>query len=440
MLKEKYKNIILGQNYISLIKGIVALSKGETTLNIDYKGYSNSTNWLKNLSELDKKVLQNVGRQYGIESLEKIDDFLKKDHTLIYFNEKSLEFCHSPYLNLKEIMRKFPHDFGRFFEKFYEEVSEEDFNQEFNQMLDQLALLKTLEQREKFFKANEFDLVSGVLSEFLNFLNAASNFSQQLNHIFQVMLQTSLTPQIKEIEKIYLFIAAISPRYLLDDGKLIPELLFTFRKMGGDLKKTLVSDWGIIENKIKYITLGTIDGAIHLENVMSFIPQTESLPFYSKLKGENYMSINFKCNIDHKYCHFYQDKRVLISASERMGSDFPYWEFRFYDNELRGVYSYLDSLGSKPSFFYHHIVEDVYQVLQGIIPGILKADWVTRVKLSQGQDSWFAPGQPSEMFQTVKRKQVYQSKTKQPLKGIDQFHSHYAGPMGLYAYVLDVAQ
>lgn len=439
MLQENYQHVVVGQNYVSLIKGITYLFRGESCLLLDYKGFASTTNWLKNMSELDRKTLEHIGKTYRIDALQNISDYIKKDNTLIYFNDKGLEFCHSPYLNLKEIMRKFPYDFSGFFNDFFKEVEEESFNLEFDQFLGEFALLLTMSERENYLKHHEYKLVKSVLRGLLDFLEQASDFSKQINHIFQVMLQTCFTPEIDELEVQYLFIAALSPQYLLADEKLVPELLFIFRRLGGDVKHTTISNWGIVDNKVKYVTLDSIDGVIKLQGMDCFIPESESLPFASRLVGDNYLSIHFCCQLDHKYIRFFQDKRVLISTRERVGSDFPYWEFRFFGNEIRGIYAYLDSQGSKPSFYFHQIVTDVYELLKEIIPGLIKADWVSKVRLYRGHDSWFAPARPNEFYQVDKRKILYHPESITPLRGIAQQNTHFSGRMGLYAYLLDNA-
>lgn len=440
MLDKNYDNVHLGLNYISLILGIIEQENGRKNLIISNKHFSKTSNWLTNLGELDVKVLNGIGKKFGIYPLENIFEYIQESNTILYLNERCVELSHSPYLNIKELMRKFPKNFLDVFTDFFDKHNEAEFNEEFDQFLIKVSDTNSKSFISETLKESEFPKIVALIKLYESYLSFDDEFIKQFNHVLQVMFQAKFTPNISEENSIYLFLALISKRYRVDIDKFREELLFHYKKLGGDIKDTQINDWGIDKNQLKYLTLDSIDGAIELQNAYFYGMVTDIFPFDAKVEGDQYLSINFECYIDNNFTEFYQDKRLVFSTDSRIGSDFPYWELSFKENKVYGSYAYIEKQGSKPSFYFHQTVEDIYQSLKTLLPGLLKADWVTRVKLEQGEDVWFETPKGLDTKVYSDKVKLYDRQSGHHIKGISHLGAKSSGSMGLYSYLLDCYQ
>ena len=371
MLNKDYHQLILGKNYISLIFGILEQNQNKQSLIVNNEQVSQTSIWQVNIGELERKLLVHIGQENRIDGLINLDNYIERTNNLIYLNDTCIELSGSPYLNLKEMMRKFPVSFLNIFKEFFENVSETDFNTEFSEFEDYLMTLSGRPRFDKIIKSKTYSIISDCLKNYLSFLVAEEGYSKQLNHILQIIFQVRFSSHLSQDDCLYLFLSLLSPRYVINEKKLSSELLFQFRKLGGDIKNTNIKNWGINNSSLKHVLLNSIDGVIGLESAKIFSSPHESLPFLSNQNGNKYLSIHFSCPVNNDFLEFYAGKRIVISQNERVGGDFPYWEYRINNaGEVEGVYAYIESQGSKASFFYHQVVEDVYLSLQNLLPGL----------------------------------------------------------------------
>lgn len=438
MLQKKYDKILVGKNYASLLYGVIQLESNHSVLVIDNKDVSNTSNFLTHISELDKMVFYLIGKKYGVDCLIDIQDFLTKINNVICFDKISIEFGSSAFLNINEMMRKFPTSFLELFSDFISSHSADEFDQQFQQFLGHFSL----GQMNILSVAENFPMIKEVFEKYLNFLQIESEFAKQLNHVCQVMFQVCFSPVLTQEQMIYLFVTLLSPRYVINDTKIQSELAFLFRKLGGDLKIANVIDWGLEEQHLRYICLNSMDGVIELEEANLFCLLYDSLPFESAIGGNSLLSLRFKCKIDNDFIEFYKNKRLVISLKDRIGTDFPYWEFSFDDeSNLIGLYAYMDNQGTKSSFYYHHAVEDLFESLIKFLPDFLKVDWTSRVSFSNGSESWLGPGHSYSEFSDKGQLAALVSKGQhKKITGLRQLGPNYSGPMGLYSYLLDLEQ
>ena len=141
--------------------------------------------------------------------------------------------------------------------------------------------------------------------------------------------------------------------------------------------------------------------------------------------------------------HLLKNKRIVFSREDRMGSDFPYWEVQVDNNGLlTAVYSFADSLGTKASFYYHHAIEDLYNSLETMLPGLSRADWVARAKLEQGSDQWYEykPKLKPKLHPSTGENLsvLFDSSSNKKLENMYQYVSNYSKSLVLFSYLLDV--
>lgn len=450
MLEQSYQNHIIGYNYISLIKGILALKEGQSTLITSDKRLVFANQWFLNIGYIERAFLMHMGEVFDIEALQDIDSYIQEQNSLLYLKGKLFELSNSPYLNIKEIARKLPESLGDFFKHQLEPIERESFDRDFFLFLDQISV--------GYFKSgSDFDFsaifhglktpeIRAVIERFHNFIESDTLMAKQLHYVIQVMYQTVFSSRYEELETKYLFLSLISPRYQVDGDSLANDLLYEYRRLGGDLKETEINDWGIKNNRLEYVQLNSIDGNVKVEKSFYFAQDHHYLPFCAKLQKNAYRSIVVECVLDHEFIDFFKNKRIVFAPQNRMGSDFPFWELQISEQgKLRGIYSFADYQGTKASFYYPAALDDIFESVKMILPGIKKSDWVSRARLSKGQDIWFefSPDFKRKLPKDKEQQSLLFSQFTlkeggQTLRGITHCGPDRARSKGLYSYLIDL--
>lgn len=447
MLNKSYNKGIIGLNYVSLIFGLISLDKGDSALIIDDQELPFSNKWYLNIGYLERSLLILLGEKYNIEPLRNLDNYLKDQSTVLCLNEKIIELVNSPFSNIKEIARKIPSCFSKVYLDNLSQVNPEVFDQDFLDYLDKVCVkaFKHLDlgEADLLFDEHKGLELENVMSSFIEFFEGNTDLTKQIHYILQVMYQTVFSSGYLDLESHYLLLSLLSPRYEVNNLKLKEDLLVDYRIAGGDIKFTTVKDWGVEEKCLKYLLLDSIDGLIKVDHTYFFSQINHHLPFEIQTGKTQFKSIEIKCMLDHKFIKLYENKRIIFSKKSRMGSDFPYWEFSIDEQGLlSGLYSYADYTGTKPSFYYHHAVEDIYNSITSMLPGLVKADWVSRVKLSPGQDSWveFAASDKQSLspVNSLQTDFIYSKANRKPIECLHQCGPDRGKSLGFFSYLMDV--
>lgn len=445
MLKEKYSKGIIGSNYISLIYALISLKKRKSSLIINQKDIHFANLWHKNIGQIEVNLLKFFAREFEISSLGNIEKYITVQNTILHLDERTLELSDSALINIKEIARKFPDSLSKVYLDKLADIDEAEFNKDIESILSKLGREATDSYKRKkvdeLFKFSKDSILGEVFDSFLRYLKTESFDSKQFHFVLQILFQTSFSSSLDDLETKFLLLSLICPRYRVDIKMLEADLLAEYREFGGETKSTFIKDWGIIDSELHYILLNSIDGIVKIDSLNLFGQISPKIPFQTDLSAKKYLSINLSAKVDHDFIHFLKNKRIIFSQKERMGSDFPIWEV-FIDDDglLKAVYVYAEYLGTKPSFYYHHAIEDLYNSLVTILPGLNRADWVSGVSLSAGQDLWieYAPKSSKELFQKSKLKQIYSLENKKEIKFFEHCGPSRAKSLGLYSYLLDV--
>lgn len=447
MLNKSYSLGIVGQNYLSLIQGIIALKSGKSAVIIDDSNLSFANKWYLNIGLVEKEILGRIGHKYNIPALKEIESFLRSKPTILYLNEKVIELGNSPYYNIKEIARKLPDCLGSLFTESIENLSAEEFDESFKAFINTMVNKSTnIDLNTKtiyeIFDQNENLELTEVIKQFLSYLEKDTLGNKQLHYILQVMFQAVVSPKTEILESKYLLTSLISERFEVKFRELNIELMEQFKELGGDIKKSAVKDWGIGINSLDYLLLESIDGIVKVNETKFYGQVRDSLPFHNKPRGTRFLSINLISQIDHKLVPFFENKRIVFSQDKRMGSDFPYWEVSIDSlGVLSGIYAFADYQGSKASFYFHQALEDMFQTLEQMLPGLDKADWLASTKLSQGSDVWFeVPSERKEEifpFYPDQQANFYVPRSLKPLKGIELCGPNCTKSLGLSSYLLE---
>lgn len=446
MLDREYKKVIVGKNFLSLIFGLKCLSLNHKTLIIDDVRLPFSNLWHLNLGLTEVTLLKSLGEKYDIECLKNLSHYLEDLSTVVHINDKLIEFSDSAYANIKELARKLPDSLGDVFKQYLAQVDPEIFDSDFNEYTKELA--RTSQEKfetasfDKIFSSQTNLEIRHIFDEFINYINKDSFRAKQLHYILQVMFQTTFSSSYDDLEIRYLFCSLISPRFTVDQHKLQSDLIYEFKRRGGDITCSELKDWGITNHKLDYVLLDSLDGIVKTNETYLFSQLIPALPFFVCANVQEYKSIKVECQIEHEFLDYYANKRIIFSHDERMGSDFPYWELYFTDNgQMVATYSYSQYQGSKSSFYYHRALDDVFDSLLAILPGLDRADFVSRAMLSISHDVWFENKAKNE--KQFSSQHPFDNKLVSNTDKTNIENLYYLGPklsksLGLYGYSLEV--
>lgn len=442
MLKAKYDDVIVGKNYLSLIYALIRLKTKQVnnSLLIDDQNVKMGVGWCNNIGKIEKAIFENIGVTYGISCLKNISNHIRPINTIIFLNEKMIEFGPSPYANIREMARKLPDIFDKQYLAEFNKLDPEIFDDICFDFFDKMAKLSVSKNKlNDFFHTEEVNL-NKILNEFINYIEGQELVKKQLHFVLQVLHQTFFTNSINNIEAKYLLISILSPRYVIEEREFLDELIFTYNSFGGQLNEATVSDWQIYNGESNYITLDSVDGVINFDTLYYFGRVSDKTPFTRPGLDVQFNSIVLSCSLHHDFINFFKNKRILISQNDRLGTDFPHWEVEISEQGvLKATYSYANYEGTKPSFYYKKVSEDVFRSLSQLLPGIKLDDWSSQIEFSAGTDYWVESlrhktGKSSDYIHQDDGLYVNKKKIKNLV---------YCGPnrtrtLGLYSYTLDL--
>ena len=84
MLNKSYNIGIVGQNYLSIIQGIIALKTGNSAVIIDDSNLSFANKRYLNIGLIERDILEKIGQKYEIPALIEISKFLRSKPTILY--------------------------------------------------------------------------------------------------------------------------------------------------------------------------------------------------------------------------------------------------------------------------------------------------------------------------------------------------------------------
>ena len=394
MLNKSYSSCIVGKNFLSLIHGIKELKGQKTCCLLDDESLFYADQWIHNLGRLEVLALKTIGDKYQIKQLTHIEDYLSPKSTILHLNHKVIEFGPSPYFNIKELGRKLPDALGAFFRDELKNINPEEFDLVFLNMLEtynqNLWEKKNYKNAASYLSSLKENETKNVYLEFINFIRSSTHVSKQLHYVLQMMFQIVFSAGQNSLETQYLLSSVLAPRYELKYKKLEQDLSDEFIKLNGAIRKTSIKDFGVTEDGLQFLLLSSIDGVVKVNKTFFYGQMNEtSYPFSSHKHGTRFLSIKLESSIEHELVHHFVGKRIVFSHEKRMGSDFPFWEIDLTrEGKMTGVFAYADYQGTKASFYYHHALEDLYESLDVIFPGIDRSDWFATTKLSVSSDIW----------------------------------------------------
>ncbi len=453
MLRKKdYHNVVVGKNYLSLLFSLYQLEQHgkNSCLIIDDKNVHMGNKWNQFLGILEFNFLEHLFEVSTlIQNNLKLVDYLSDVDTMLVLDKVIIELGQSPYSNILELSRKWPHCFSAEFITSLSKISPNDFDAEVSEFLGRLS--------KEFYKFNNFFQLSSEMfklketksleSLFKSFYSSLTTHSKEqdllLYNILQILFQTTFSNTFNEMEAYYLLSSVLSPRYKIDIDRLEQDLTNLFLDNCGFIKETTIQDWEMSTGKVTAFELSSFEGLIFPKNIFLFGEIPLNYPFELKTKKRSIHALRLFANIQHEHAHFYYDRRIFVSNSARLGTDFPHCEIRItHNSEVEVIYSYYHAEGSKPSFYRKQAIDDVFKTLESFLPGLSYEKWKAGVSFEAAFDYWTEDfhRKTSSFHQAFskKRHQLYSQKNQVKLAGVEYWGPARPSIMGLFSYLLEL--
>lgn len=287
MLKNRYQEILIGLNIVSLVRGIISLKRKRTTLLIDDERFRTQGYPQNFLSELEVLALLRLGKNHDIPELSDIRQFLSVGSVEFVTDSFRLRTGGGPLANLKELLRKFPELVDSSDLDLLYQETDENFDRYF---LEELARFETLSFEASLRpKGMRFDLQGSkwlrtVFTRFGEVLNREYSVSQDLTgpsllHLMSVAFEEKMKTRMNPEEIPFFFFRLLSPVYRLQDFFLTTQLKRRLSLMGGDTKESTVQYWQLYDKKFENLLLASFEGVISGDRVLFFSHLPHDVPF-----------------------------------------------------------------------------------------------------------------------------------------------------------------
>ncbi len=364
MLKNRYQEVLVGLNLMSLMRGIVSLSRKRSTLLIGDHRFEADSFPANFLSEMEIKALLRLGTTYKIPELVDLRQFLSPGSLHFVMGETRLIIGKSPFANLREVLRKFPELVEKIELQAILAESPEVFNAFF------LEEMKRFEQLcfESCFrpKGVRFDLqgpkwFKDIYKKFGEYINREYAVSKDLKfsallHLLGVTAEEKLKTRLGPEEIPFYFFRLLSPVYRLHDFLLTTQLKRRLLLLGGDYKESSVQYWQLHEKKFENLLLASFEGVISGERVLFFSHFPDEVPFGIRSPYPLFRKSQMT-PVKRMASPFPPTALTFIADPDLLGSLTPY-RVLASENEMVSYQSpYPDLPGSKSEFYDRPLIE-----------------------------------------------------------------------------------
>lgn len=343
MLNKNIDYALVGHNFITFLLSIGLLNRGKKVLVLDDDRFNYGDFFTNSLTLLDVEFLRSWGELGDLSPLKNIDDYLMPESVYFYVGKKQIVLGDTPFRNYRELCRKFPHLFMD--EKsgslsFENEVL--DFNNSYNDFCRKIT--RAIFQEKKLHKVSklfETSIPADLLFHFQQFFSHFSKKSEMnefdrgefnsLIFMTRGFFQSRLATTGSRSEIMHLFFSLISPYYKLDHDRLIHDLLEVHKSSGGEFKKLNLADLKFQRGIVKSFELESFEGLIRPKKMAFIGGYPIGLPIKLKTSSASYNCLNVSLNFSSSLPLLLKDKKLLFSSPMKIGTDRPFWEANFGD-------------------------------------------------------------------------------------------------------------
>lgn len=359
MLKNRYQEVLVGLNLLSLVRGIKSVKRKNSTLLIDDPRFRSVNYPSLFLSEMEILALTRLGRNLEIEELSDLREFLSPAGLELMTPELRLKLGGHPLDNLKELLRKYPQLIeASDLDQVYAEDREE-FGRTFMEELRRYeGLCYEASFRPKGFRfelqgPKWFKQIYTRLTQVLNqeYAEALDLSHHSLMHLLSLAFEEKLKTKISPEEVPFYFFRLLSPAYRLHDFFITTQLKRRLTLMGGDFKESSIQFWQLHKNKFENLLLESFEGVISGDRVLFFSHLPEEVPF--RVSSPYGVFRKTQLIPQRRVTTPYPPASIVfMTAKNELGSEKPFRVLTCYP-EAPAAYHwpYPEMPGSKPSFY-----------------------------------------------------------------------------------------
>ena len=399
MLKKHIDMALIGKSYLSVLLSLDLLEQGQEVLLLDDERMGMNEPYGERLFSLEKEYLKNWGQEQNIEPLSNVEKYLTNVSSRFVFDDTHIRLGESPAHSYRELVRKMPETFS---------YSSKDINicesvegmEEFNDIyfeycnrLGKIAYsykdvnatnLKTLQQKCPSVLKNIYDSLE---NSFKNRKYGKSWWKlKTLLYMSQGVFQKKVSLEPSPLERFHLFLCLLSPFYEINQKKFFEDLIEINLKRGGQFKKTSIREWLFYKRKPWSVELASYEGIIHPKK-MAFIggiPRGNLVALKPSI--ECYTSLDIELDFMEPPVEICMYERFIFSGIHKLGSPFPLWEGKFYENKAILKFMIFAERGRKVDFIKNKVKTHLFEDLEKLFPGISKA--IANTRMTYGGEIW----------------------------------------------------
>jgi hypothetical protein len=365
MLKNRYQEILVGLNMMSLLRGLISLKRGHTTLLIDDKRFEAESYPGSFVTELEVSAYLRLGKKYDIPELLNIREFLSPASIEFVTDNVRLRIGKTPFENLRELLRKFPEltdttDLDVIYSE-GEKIFDNHFMSELNRY-ESLSFESSMRPKGFRFEILGPKWFKGIYHRFSELINAEYSYSKNLKyagllHLMGIENEEKLKTRLAPEEIPFYFFRLLSPVYRLQDFFLMTQLKRRLSLLGGDYKESMVQYWQLHNGKFENLLLASFEGVISGNRVLFFSHLPEEVPFQISSIYPFYRKTQMAPQ-KRTAMPYPPTNLTFMTEFSSLGSDLPYRTLA-YDKEELAYYHlpYLEMPGSKAEFYDRSLSE-----------------------------------------------------------------------------------
>ena len=395
---------LLGNNYLSFLLSVELLEWDKKVILIDDKRVSYGQHFTDYLCQLEYDFLMVWGEDRHIESLQKLQHYVVNKPFVLMVGDQRVLLGNTPSQNLSELIRKFPQFFAdedglaELDNFLIDEEQRLKFDQQYFSFCSRLA-----ENSFRFRTSQNLSLShflslcpDSIKSTFQQFEKRYSHYHGQhedfdqktfdtvrsFYYLIRGLFHRKLSIDASEFELFHLFISLLSPHYELDQSALLRDLLPTFTDRGGVYKKTQVKEWLFDKMKPWSLELSSYEGIIHPQKIAILGGRPEGLPIKVDVKDKSFRSINIDISFegDIQLKLGVEGQRVFYTRSDKVGSLYPFWEGRFFENSGSIKFYTRSYKGMKVNFVKDFLLSEIEKDLLKISKGPIQNIRITNIE------------------------------------------------------------
>jgi hypothetical protein len=364
MLKNRYKEILVGQNLMSLIRGLISIKRDNSTLLIHDKRFHTESYPGSFISEIEILSLMRIGKIYNIPELMDVRQFISPASQEFVSENLRLRLGRSPFENLRELLRKFPELMAKEDLDLVYQEGEKGFDQ---YLLSELKRYEALCFESRLKPKNfQYELqgpvwLKSIYKKFIELINQEYTDSQSLKyslllHFLGISAEEKIKTQLSQEEMPFYFFRMLSPLYRLQDFFLTNQLKRRFLLLGGDFKESYIQYWQLHENKFENLLLASFEGVISGQRVLFFSHLPVDVPFSISSPFPFYRKTQLS-PVQLSSTPFPPTNITFLADAHLLGSERPYRALTFDENLVGYQLPYLDLPGSKAEFYQNQLME-----------------------------------------------------------------------------------